>query len=80
MVIKNNYIIDMSRSETISVRFDNKKKVEWLKKAASLRRWSFNTFVVAACDQLAEEIFKMHGNGNIWGKQAPEVALQESDS
>ena len=64
---------------TVSIRFESKKQVERLREAAKLRRWSFNTFVVAACDVLEEQINKSNSNGNVWGDRATNAFERATD-
>ena len=40
----------------VNMRFQSKKQVELFQRAAAARRWSLNTFMLVAAEELAEKI------------------------
>lgn len=45
-----------AKGPEVTIRFLTKARYARMKEAAKLRYWSINTFVIAACDQLADRI------------------------
>lgn len=46
----------MWTGRTATIRFETKRQLERIKEAARLRRWSLNTFIVAASEALSDRI------------------------
>jgi uncharacterized protein (DUF1778 family) len=46
----------MTQRPNINIRFDTKTQVERIRRAAKLRKWSFNQFVVDATHKEADKI------------------------
>jgi len=44
----------MQKRPNINIRFDTKTQVERIRRAAKLRKWSFNKFVVDAAEGAAD--------------------------
>lgn len=46
----------MWTGRTATIRFETKRQLERIKQAAQLRRWSLNTFIMAAAEALSDRI------------------------
>lgn len=65
----------MKRESPITIRFDSKTDVEKIKKAAELKHWSFNRFVVEAAKIAASQIIAVPNKNS--EQASDELALNQ---